>query len=186
MLQRVTKYLVGSGTSCVKQKGSEGTWTGCNPTVLKLQPSLHPESELIPVAFWDSSSHMTLLPACCSAQASVSVSLPLSLPRLSDFAQHPHVSLLQHLVLLPETISPPTRGHHHRLRVQAFLFPGASLEAQTVKNLPTNAGDPGWVPGLGRSPEGGHGSPLQYSCLEKSMDRGAWRATVHGVAKSRT
>ena len=58
--------------------------------------------------------------------------------------------------------------------------------AQTVKNLPADAGDLGSVPGLGRSPEGGHGSPLQYSCLEKSMDRGAWRATVHGVAKSRT
>ena len=40
-------------------------------------------------------------------------------------------------------------------------------------------------PGLGRSPGGGHGDPLQYSCLENPMDRGAWRAIVHGVAKSR-
>ena len=39
------------------------------------------------------------------------------------------------------------------------------------------------IPGLGRSPGGGHGNPLQYSCLENPMDRGAWRATVHGVAK---
>ena len=44
----------------------------------------------------------------------------------------------------------------------------------------------GLIPGLGRSLGGGHGNPLQYSCLENSMDRGAWRATVHGVAKSQT
>ena len=47
-----------------------------------------------------------------------------------------------------------------------------------------NAGDPGSVPGLGRSPGEGNGYPLQFSCLENSMNRGAWRATVHGVAKS--
>ena len=55
-----------------------------------------------------------------------------------------------------------------------------------VKNLPANAGDErdlGSVPGLGRSPGGGHGNPLQYSCLENPMDRGAWQATVDGVAK---
>ena len=49
-----------------------------------------------------------------------------------------------------------------------------------------NAGDPGSIPGSGRSPGRGHGNPLQYSGLENSMDRGAWQATVHGVAKSRT
>ena len=49
-----------------------------------------------------------------------------------------------------------------------------------------NAGDPGSIPGSGRSPGEGNGNPLQYSCLENHMDRGAWRATVHGVAKSRT
>ena len=49
-----------------------------------------------------------------------------------------------------------------------------------------NAGNPGLIPGFGRSPGEGHGSPLQYSCLENSMDRGACRATVHGVVKSRT
>ena len=47
-----------------------------------------------------------------------------------------------------------------------------------------NAEDLVWIPGLGRSPGGGHGNPLQYSSLENSMNRGAWRATVHGVAKS--
>ena len=58
-----------------------------------------------------------------------------------------------------------------------------------VKNLPSNAGDVrdmGSIPGLGRSPGGGNGNPLQYSCLENPMDRGAWQATVHGIAKSQT
>ena len=55
-----------------------------------------------------------------------------------------------------------------------------------VKNPPTNAGDAGSIPGLERSSGGGNGNPLQYSCLENSMDRGAWRATVHGVTESDT
>ena len=54
------------------------------------------------------------------------------------------------------------------------------------KEFAHNAGDPGSVPGLGRSPGEGHGNPLQYSCLENPMNRGARWATVHGVAKSRT
>ena len=49
-----------------------------------------------------------------------------------------------------------------------------------------NAGDPGLIPGSGRSPGEGNGNPLQYSCLENPMDGGAWWAAVHGVAKSRT
>ena len=49
-----------------------------------------------------------------------------------------------------------------------------------------SAGDPGSVPGSGRAPGEGKGNPLHYSCLENSMDRGAWWATVHGVSKSRT
>ena len=49
-----------------------------------------------------------------------------------------------------------------------------------------NAGDLGSIPGLGRSPGEGNGNPIQYSCLENLMDTGAWWATVHGVAKSRT
>ena len=54
-----------------------------------------------------------------------------------------------------------------------------------VKNHPASAGDLGFIPLQGRSPGGGHGNPLQYSCLENPMDRGAWWATVHGVSKSR-
>ena len=58
--------------------------------------------------------------------------------------------------------------------------------AQMVKNPPAMQADQGLIPGSGRSPGEGNGNPLQYSCLENSMDRGAWRATVHGVAKSQT
>ena len=57
---------------------------------------------------------------------------------------------------------------------------------QTVKNLPANAGDPGLIPGLGRSTGEENGSPLQYSCLESSMDRRAWQVTVHVVTESWT
>ena len=56
--------------------------------------------------------------------------------------------------------------------------------AQTVQNLPTKWWDPGLISELGRSPGGGYGNPLQDSCLENSMDRGSWQATVHGVTES--
>ena len=55
-----------------------------------------------------------------------------------------------------------------------------------VKNLPANARNADFIPGSGRSPGEGNGNPLQYSCLENPMDRGTWRATVHGVAESDT
>ena len=55
-----------------------------------------------------------------------------------------------------------------------------------VKSLPVNTGDPGSIPGWGRSPGEGNGNPLQYSCLENLMDRGAWWAILHMVAKSQT
>ena len=67
-----------------------------------------------------------------------------------------------------------------------FSIPGASQVAQAVKNLPANAGDAGDVgsiSGLGRSPGEESSDPLQYSCLENSMDRGAWRSTAHGVRR---
>ena len=60
---------------------------------------------------------------------------------------------------------------------------GAFQVALVLKNLPANAADVGSIPGSGRSPGGGHGNPLQCSCLENPMDRGVWRATVHGVAE---
>ena len=58
-------------------------------------------------------------------------------------------------------------------------FPAGSV----VENLPANAEDTSSIPGSGRSPGEGNDNPLQYSCLGNPMDRGAWRATVHGVAK---
>ena len=61
-------------------------------------------------------------------------------------------------------------------------FPAGSV----VKNRLANARDLGSIPGLGRSSGEGNGNPLQYSCLENSMDGGAWWATVHGIAKNRT
>ena len=62
----------------------------------------------------------------------------------------------------------------------------ASLVAQMVKKLPAmQAGDLGSIPGLGRSAREGNGNPLQCSCLENPMDRGAWRAAVHGVERAR-
>ena len=65
----------------------------------------------------------------------------------------------------------------------------ASQVALMVKTLPANAGDirdPGLIPGSGRSPGGGYSNLFQYSCLENPMNMEAWRAVVHGVAKSQT
>ena len=61
-------------------------------------------------------------------------------------------------------------------------FPGGSDDKESACSV----GDLGSIPELGRSPGEGNGYPFQYSCLENSMDRGAWWATVHGVAKNRT
>jgi len=71
----------------------------------------------------------------------------------------------------------------HRLLTSVFLgFPGNSDSKESA----CNAGDLGSIPGLGRSPGEGNGKLLQYSCLENSMVRGAWGATVHGITKSWT
>ena len=72
-------------------------------------------------------------------------------------------------------------------KVHEFVFiVQASLVAQKVKKSACSTGDLGSIPGSGRSPGEGNGNPLQYSCLENPMDRGAWWATVHGVAESDT
>ena len=84
----------------------------------------------------------------------------------------------------------PTKTWHLRLTPSLVSllyccirgFPN-SLDSKTSA---CNAGDPGSIPGWGRSPGGGNGNPLQYSCLENPTDKGAWWATVHGVAKSQT
>ena len=88
----------------------------------------------------------------------------------------------------------PTMGRErerpeHRVGPPSPSSPGASQVALVVKNSPTKAGDKrdlGLILGSGRSSGGGHGNPLQYSCLEKPMDRGSWQVTVHGVAESDT
>ena len=69
-----------------------------------------------------------------------------------------------------------------RVTIYSILFPGGS----DGKTSACNAGDLSSIPGLGRFPGGGKGNPLQHSCLENSMDKGAWQATVHGVAYSLT
>ena len=70
----------------------------------------------------------------------------------------------------------PFNNRHQRHN----YFPGGSDSKEST----CNAGDPGFVPGLGRYPGGKNGNPLQYSCLENPMDGGAWWATAHGIAKS--
>ena len=77
-----------------------------------------------------------------------------------------------------------------RVYTHMYVYEGNDFHAAlVVKNPPAKAGDAedmGLIPGSGRSPGGGHGNPLQYSCLENPTDRGAWRATVHEVAESDT
>ena len=100
--------------------------------------------------------------------------------KVISFQTHSGISLQNQMqsYLLPAPCPPPNH-----------LFIWASQVVLVVKNPPANAGDArdsGSIPGSGRSPGRGNGNPLQYSCLENFMGRGAWRATVHGVTKSRT
>ena len=78
-------------------------------------------------------------------------------------------------------------SHHFSGLCWSQLTPTAYIshftDGSVVEKPPTNAGDMGSIPGSGRSPGGGKGSPLQYSCLENSMDRRAWWAVVHGVVE---
>ena len=77
----------------------------------------------------------------------------------------------------------PSPLRRDRLQTPVFL---GFLGGSDGKESTSNSGDLGLIPGLGRSPGEGNGNSLQYSCLENPMDRGAWRATVHGVAESQT
>ena len=73
------------------------------------------------------------------------------------------------------------------LLTEYIFIINARLPQWLIGNYNAGAtGDAGWIPGLGRSPGGGHGTPLQYSCLVNPMDRVAWWATVHNVAESQT
>ena len=87
---------------------------------------------------------------------------------------------------LHSTFYTHTHTHTH---IYTHAFTGASQVPLVVKNPSANAGDVrdmGSIPGLGRSLREGNGYPFRDSCLENPMDRGAWQATVHGVAKSQT
>ena len=95
----------------------------------------------------------------------------------------------------PHSLPPPLGwrlpGRSEALRgPPLFDFPVLFYQvALVVKNPPAHEGDArdrGSIPGSGRSPGGGHSNPLQYSCLENPMDRGAWRGAIHGVTKSQT
>ena len=100
-------------------------------------------------------------------------------PRGAGKLTHQSASLVKSL------ISPV----HHNINGPQDQFSSVSQALLVVKNPPASAGDRrevGSIPGSGRSPGGGNGHPLQYSCLENPIDRGAWRATAYGVTKSRT
>ena len=95
------------------------------------------------------------------------------------------------VLLLPASSRPPSdRSSDTSTRPFCLLKIAAipcHLPGSSAGKEPTcSAGDPGSIPGLGRSPGGGYGDPLQYSCLENPMDRKTWWATAHGVIKSRT
>ena len=87
-----------------------------------------------------------------------------------------------HVLILETCISYCKRYFTNIMEVRILrCFPGGG----EVKNLPVNAGDSGSISELGRSPGEGNDNPLQYSCVGNPMDRGAWWATVHGIARVR-
>ena len=80
-----------------------------------------------------------------------------------------------------------THTHTHTLPRWSNGKESTCVQARThAINPPASSGDAGLIPGSGRSPGEGNGNPLQYSCLENAMERGAWWATVHGVTESQT
>ena len=98
------------------------------------------------------------------------------------------MQLLSVVITVGTNTKPPKnlKGKSGELGIHKGIHKGASLVAHTVKESSCYAGVLASIPWSGRSPGEGHGNPLQYSCLEHPMDRGAWRVIVHGVAKSLT
>ena len=78
------------------------------------------------------------------------------------------------------------RLHLHDGKISSTVDDGGFPGGSKVKNLPANEGDMDSVSGLGRFPGEGNSNPLQHSCLENPMDRGAWQATIHGLQKNWT
>ena len=103
--------------------------------------------------------------------------LSLILDQVSPFNDEKFLGISQSVA---PKISSCQLGHLLKIQIRTYLgLPGVAV----VKNLPANTGDAGSIPGLGRSPGGGNGNLLQYSCLGNPMDRGAWWAIVQGVVK---
>ena len=122
---------------------------------------------------------------CLSPPIAIYFSIFISILEHTDI--HTLILTHSHTCIVSNTWHGPQcyRICHSRMTkvVRTFVcFPGSS----DGKASAYNAGDPGSIPGLERSPGEGNGNPLQYSCLENSMDWGAWWATVHGVAKNWT
>ena len=106
-----------------------------------------------------------------------------------ETSSHRHDLSVTHSAAPPLSLEDGRQGWKFQVSNYSLVFLLISPLAVVVKNLLANAGDirdACSIPWLGRSPGGGHGHPLQYSCLENPTDRGAWQATVHEVAKSRT
>ena len=128
-------------------------------------------------------------PRCCQDSLSchlISTITPSRWPSQQDVIGLPQASLLQFILQLTCRTSTYLTS-----LFLGFIIPWwlSWSKTTTKKTLPANAGDErdlGLIPGSGRTPGEGHGNPLQYSCLENSMDRGAWQATVHGLTKSWT
>ena len=97
--------------------------------------------------------------------------------KLACFNTFPHAPSS---VILVSNVTPRGSGLHHM--EEGPFYPDKMRLFSDSKESACNAGDPGSIPASGRCPGEGNGNPLQYSCLENSMDRGAWQATVHGVA----
>ena len=91
---------------------------------------------------------------------------------------------IDHTLYLQKTC--PWRKHLAEIFHMKVPRDWASVVAQMAKNLPANVGNLGSIPGSGQSLGGGHGYPLQYSCLENSVNRGAWLAKIHRATKSQT
>ena len=99
------------------------------------------------------------------------------------FLFFPYMSKPGTVLLLESETHTHTHTHIYiHIYLLIYSFPGGSASKESA----CSAGDPGSIPGLGRSPGEGNVNPLQYSCLENYRDRGAWQAIVHGVAKSQT
>ena len=110
-----------------------------------------------------------------------------------DWCEYP-LGSLGNYVIKKWTLMSPSFGSRDRgksLATQMLALGMVKMSkgfssGSAIKNLPANAGDEGSIPGLERSPGGGRGIPLRYSCLENPIDRGDWWATVHRVTKSQT